>query len=153
MQFQFPPSDVEAFVRQWYPPNARLLIEPMTYSVRFPTFGGNAVVTDIIQISAQADFFMFGCDACEYDLEAPNYNKAQGLKIYLTDAGSGRPFMNSEMALSNYTGAIMNAGFSLPYPRYLGGNTAVSVQLRELNGANDNNIIVTLNGAQVRQYN
>ncbi|TXH59257.1 MAG: hypothetical protein E6Q97_00260 [Desulfurellales bacterium] len=144
MNFQFIPSDVDAYIRQIYG-NRRLLIEPQTYTAEFGALAANEVATRTIQISQQADFFAFGV-SMSGDVEfSTSYNL---ISMMLTDAGSGRPFTAREILAANY--APVGWNWSFPFPRYLGGNTAVSVQLR---APNDTPIIhgVSLLGVQVRE--
>lgn len=144
MNFQFIPSDVDAYVRQIYG-NRRLLIEPQEYTAEFGAFAANEVQTQTIQISQQADFFACGVSMSG---DIAGFVRLYRIAMMLTDAGSGRPFTARELLAGNYAPAGWN--WSFPFPRYLGGNTAVSVQLR---APNDTPTVhgVSLVGVQVRE--
>lgn len=146
MNFQFTPSDLDAYIRQIYG-NRRLLIEPQTYTAEFGALAVSEVAARTIQISQQADFF-----ACGVSLAAlldGGVDTPFLVSMMLTDAGSGRPFTARELLSGNY--APMGNNWSFAFPRYLGGNTAVSVQLRAPSSAGLTVSGVSLVGVQVRE--
>lgn len=146
MNFQFIPSDIDAYVRQIYG-DRRLTLDTQVYTADFGDIAANGTAVKTIQISQQADFFACGAViAANYEGDSINVGL---LKTFLTDAGSGRPFTAKELNAANYM--PMGTGWTFPFVRYLGGNTAVAVQLRETVGVEVTDVRVSLFGFQVRE--
>lgn len=146
MQFQYAPSDIDAFLRQYYG-NQKLLTEPQIYTTNLGTIATPGQASGTVQISMQADFFLFGLAAQPYDTSNP----VNQIQIMLTDAGSARPFFNSPISIGNV--CPNNAQWSMPFPRFLGRNTAVTVSATNPAGfASVDDFTLSLVGVSVRTY-
>jgi hypothetical protein len=148
MQFQYAPSDVDAFLRQYYG-NQRLLTEPQIYTSNLGTIASPGQAAGTIQISMQADFFMFGIATQPNNATAGVFSGQ--MQLMLTDAGSARPFFNSPLSVGNV--APGNAQWSMPFPRFLGRNTAVTISAVNPAGYVEvTDFTVSLVGVSVRTY-
>jgi hypothetical protein len=147
MQFQYAPSDVDAFLRQYYG-NQKLLTEPQIYTSNLGTIASPGQATGTVQISMQADFFLFGLSAKPSAFDDPAVNQ---ISIMLTDAGSARPFFNSPILVGNICPS--NREWSMPFPRFLGRNTAVSIVANNPSGYDSiASFYISLVGVSVRTY-
>lgn len=147
MQTIYPSADVYAWASRIYGPNKRLMITDYVIPCDLGTVAVGASTSKQVQIQANADFVL---TRLSYAFEGD----AAGAKIQLTDSATGEQFGNSNIALdifAEYTGAQCYS--ELPYPRWIGGNTALNVFLETSSGAASPTAYnVNLHGFLVREY-
>lgn len=150
MQTIYPSADVQAWAARIYGPNKRLLITDYVIPCYFPASiaaGSSASVQS--QIQANADFVL-----CRIGYTDDDSIARDSVMVQLIDSATGEQFGNSEIPANIFCDIDRIHTFNpLPYPRWIGGNTAMSVFMRN-DDQNDpiQDAIVTLHGFLIREY-
>lgn len=151
MRVIYPPSDLLDWCQRIYGPGRRLLLTEYTIPVQFAQVAPGARDTQQVQIQQNADFvllgFGFGFDSA---VGQPNNSK-----LFITDSATGEQFSNTAVSFSNLLIPALNAGepcFNLPYPKWLGGNTSLSLELQQdATAGGDVLLSIDLRGFLVRE--
>lgn len=152
---QFNPVDVMRYAQAIYPPNTRLAIVPYGYSSTFLGLAQNATQTNVLGITANADFILMGIYHRAQIGAAQNVSTktAPYARLLISDTGSNEQFSAQPVDLENYG---TNGGDSriLPYPRWIGGRSSLALQLTNYAPTAETytSIDVFLEGVLVRAY-
>jgi len=131
-----------------------LLLVPYAYNTTFSSLTAGASQTNIINITANADFIATGFHhRANVAAGAQNVSTkvAPLVRMLVTDSGSNEQFTNVAVDLENYStnGNIIN---SLPYPRIISGRSSLTIALTSYEASNTLNIDIMLEGVLVRAY-
>ena len=148
-------SELQNFCRQLYG-DRPLLITPYGYTVTFPNMTAGMSQNQVLSITANADFILTAIRARTSDatLQTVSNKNAPYYRLLIVDSGSNEQFTNSAVDLENYSanGNADGAGY-LPYPRFIGGRTALSLTLTNYTAtAGTASCDVFLEGVLVRTY-
>lgn len=155
MQTIYPSSDVHAWATRIYGPNKRLLITDYVLPCDFGTVVKSTSATKQVQIQANADFVL---SRIGFAFNTAFAGNIYDIRAQLTDSATGEQFGNSEIQILNFAdsetvnGQAMTFN-SLPYPRWIGGNTSISAYLKNNDSTNDiGKCILSLHGFLIREY-
>jgi hypothetical protein len=113
---------------RWVVPG--LTVYPYAYSSVFLALAQNATQTNILQISANADFICFGIShrAQIGAAQTISSKTAPFCRLLITDSGTNEQFTSQAVDLENYS---TNGGDYRPlqYPRFIGGKSSLTMQL------------------------
>lgn len=148
MQTIYPSADVYAWASRIYGPNKRLLITDYVIPCGIGSVAAASTASKQVQIQANADFVL---TRLSYAIDSAG--NATGSKIQLTDSATGEQFGNSNIALDIFADSIARQCYSqLPYPRWIGGNTALNIFLETASGAPATDYNINLHGFLIREY-
>lgn len=139
-------SDLAAFVASMYRGNPFLLV-PYGYAVNFPTIAVDGTSIQTVNINANADFTLTRV----YFVDDVN---AQGFELLITDAGTNEQYMDRPTFVGAYGSQPMGnegRGYTLPFPRFIQGNTRLSLQLTNRTNTPENPTIF-LEGVSSKVY-
>lgn len=145
MNIVFPPADLHSWVQRIYGPGKRLLLTDYAYPLEFSQIPSGGTQTQQIQIQSNADFILLGVNN-----SVDSGSLLSDLRYQITDSATGEQIGNQQIpsyALANYDDSVI----SLCYPRWVGGNTSLSLNVRNV-GANPCDLLFTLRGFLVREY-
>ena len=131
MDIVFQPSALLDWCQRIYGPGQRLLLSDYAYPVDFGDVLSGTRVTKTVQITQNADFVLLGLDQA--------FSQAGDIvngTILISDSATGEQFSNVAIYLNNLVAASSanvpgQPNFdplNLPYPRWIGGNTVLSIQ-------------------------
>ena len=149
MNIVYPPADLYAWAQRIYGPAKRLLLTPYSIPVDFGTFTPLQSKTEQVQIQSNADFVLLS-------ISGPNEGSpalVDILDIQISDSATGEQFGDQifPAVLTCDAGESSILGFS--YPRWIGGNTALSIFVRNVSVSDTlDNITFTLRGVLIREY-
>ncbi len=113
---------------RWVTPS--LLVYPYGYSSTFLALAQNATQTNVLQITANADFILFGISyrAQIGAAQTVSTKTAAFCRLLITDSGTNEQFTSQAVDLENY---CTNGGDDRPlsYPRFIGGKSSLTLQL------------------------
>jgi hypothetical protein len=123
-------AELEAFAARYYQGRA-LLMTPYGYNVSFSSIAPGATVSQVVSISANADFIITGFHhraSVAAAGQTVSNKTAPLVRVLITDSGSNEQFTNSAVDLENYStnGNIIN---KLDYPRIISGRSTLTVQM------------------------
>jgi hypothetical protein len=146
MQTIFPSVDLISWVKQIYGPTRRMYLTPYAYPLSIGDIAAARRVTGQLQITANADFVLMDIEAAVSDTST---SVGEDIKLLIADSATGEQFSNVGL-YARLIGTTQAAQFSrnFPYPRWVGGNTSLSVEARAV-GAVDN-LVLTFNGMLIR---
>ena len=151
MQVTFPPDDIIAFCRALYGPGFEFILTPQAYPVNMgESIAASASVTKQVQIQSNADFILF---SVSYDCNSASQTTVAAGSLLITDSSSGDPFTSagvSPVAFATFAGGPPT---NLPYPRWIGGNTALTIQFTNSAVGAVSDLWFTLSGVLVRRTN
>lgn len=139
-------SDLAAFVASMYRGNPFLLV-PYAYAVNFPDIAANATATRTLQINANADFTLTRLYFIS-DSGNPTW------RLLITDAGTNEQYMDASVFVGGYGIQAIGpegSGYTLPFPRFIQGNTRLTLELVNVGNSSDDPIIM-LEGVSSRVY-
>jgi hypothetical protein len=146
--------ELQAFLNQLYG-GRPLVVVPYGYTATFTGITANTSQTQTLSITANADFVLTHIKArtSEATLQTVSNKRAPYARILITDSGSNEQFTNSAANLESYaTNGNTEQGL-LPYPRFIGGRTALTITVNEYQGvATTESIDIFLEGVLVRTY-
>lgn len=154
MDIVFQPSALLDWCQRIYGPGQRLILSDYAYPVNFGTVAAGARSTQTIQITQNADFVLLGLDQA-YD---PAGDPAKGT-ILISDSATGEQFSNTAISLLNLVantepdilGQPTANPLNLPYPRWVGGNTVLSLQFNSAAAGSVDAFQLTLRGFLIRK--
>ena len=123
--------EIQAFVNQLYG-GRPVIITPYGYTVTFTDMTAGATQSQSLSITANADFVLTAIKARTSDatLQTVSNKNAPYYRLLIVDSGSNEQFTNSPVDIENYSGnGNSNGNGRLPYPRFIGGRTALSLTL------------------------
>jgi hypothetical protein len=146
-------AELESFAARYYQGRA-LLMTPYGYNVTFSSLTAGSTASQVISISANADFILTGFHHRANVAAAAQIvstKTAPLARVLVTDSGSNEQFTNSAVDLENYStnGNIIN---KLDYPRIISGRSTLTVQMTNYEAASTLNIDFFLEGVLVRAY-
>lgn len=152
---RFSIQEIQAFCRQLYG-DRPLLIVPYGYTVTFPNMTAGATQTQSLSITANADFILTAVRGRTSDatLQTISNKNAPYYRLLITDSGSNEQFTNAAVDIENYAAnGNGNGSGLLPYPRFIGGRTALSIVLTSYTAtAGTASLDLYLEGLLVRTY-
>lgn len=122
--------DLQAFAAQIYR-NRSVILTPYGYGVTFASIAPGAVASQVLSITANADFILTGIRyRASIAAAAQNISTktAACARILLVDSGSNEQLTNGSVDLENYSTNGADAR-DLPYPRFIQGRSAMSIQI------------------------
>jgi hypothetical protein len=128
---QFSILEIQAFVNQLYG-GRPVVITPYGYTATFTDMTAGATQTQSLSITANADFILTGIKARTSDavLQTISNKNAPYYRLLIVDSGSNEQFTNSAVDLENFSSnGNTNGNGRLPYPRFIGGRTALTLTL------------------------
>ena len=153
LQQSYSLDELNAFASRFYGGKALLLV-PYAYNTTFTGLAASSSLTNVINITANADFIATG-----FHHRATVANASQNVstkiapivRMLVTDSGSNEQFTNVPVDLENYStnGNIVN---TLPYPRIISGRSSLTINLTSYEASNTLNIDIMLEGVLVRAY-
>lgn len=154
MDIVFQPSALLDWCQRIYGPGQRLLLTDYAYPVDFGDVVAGARETKTVQITQNADFVLLGFDQA---FDPTSYDVSGSLLI--SDSATGEQFSNVAINLKNLAAASTSGipgqpGFNplnLPYPRWIGGNTVLSLQYNNTTIDDALNFHLTLRGFLIRK--
>lgn len=110
--------------------NRPLVIVPYAYNLSFTNLAQNTTQTQQLSITANADFVLLSLSHRARLAAAQTLSTitAPFCRLQITDSGSNEQFFGQAVDLTN----VSNGGQEwreLPFPRWVGGRTALTVQL------------------------
>jgi hypothetical protein len=121
--------DVQAFAAQIYGAGKNLSIVPYGYTTTFSALAQNATATNSLNITANADFILLELlhRAQIGAAQTVSTKTAPYVRVLITDSGTNEQFTNAAVDLENYSQNGVGSR-SLPFPRFIQGRTALSIQ-------------------------
>ena len=148
--------ELQGFLTQIYGPDAKLTIVPYAYPVQFTTIAQNASSTQQLSVTANADFIWtdLSYHAAISAAQTVSGKTAAFLRLLITDSGSNEQFTSAAVDLENYATNGADARV-LPYPRWIGGRSALTLQLTNYAPTAEtySSVDLLLSGLLVRKYN
>lgn len=150
MDIVFQPSALLDWCQRIYGPGQRLLLTDYSYPILFGDVAINERVTKQLQITQNADFVLLGFDCASYLGADP----VSGY-VLISDSATGEQFSNTEIEINNLAASFESGApdanpLNLPYPRWIGGNTVLTISFRDnADGATD--FRMTLRGFLIRK--
>lgn len=126
--------DLQAFAAQMYRGAASggqaVVLTPYGYTVTVTSLAAAAVSSQSLSITANADFILTGMRyhaTIAAAAQTVSTKTVACVRVLITDSGTNEQFTNQAVDLENYS---TNGGDSrdLPYPRFIQGRTALSLQ-------------------------
>ena len=149
MQIAYPPDDLMAFCRTIYGPEYSFILTPQAYPVDMgESIAASAQVVKQVQIQSNADFILF---ALAYDCNAASQSTVAAGSILITDSSTGDPFTAAPVSPAAFATFAGQPATNLPYPRWLGGNTAVTINFANSAAAVVSDLWITLLGVLVKR--
>ncbi len=155
MNNRYSVQEIQAFCAQVYE-GRKLLITPNGYTVTFSTVAAGGSSTQVVNVSAVADFVMLGishrCVLAAAGQTAATKPAPIG-RILITDSGSNEQLTMQAVDLENYSENGSGAR-SLPFPRVISGRSSLTVQVTNYAPAAETwtSLDVFLAGVNVRAY-
>lgn len=146
--------EIQAFLNQLYG-GRPLVVVPYGYTATFNGITASTSQTQTLSITANADFVLTHVKSRTSDstVQTVSNKNAPYYRILITDSGSNEQFTNSAVDTECYTTNGNTSQGLLPYPRFIGGRTALTITVNEYRGvAATQNIDVYLEGVLVRTY-
>lgn len=146
--------ELQAFLNQLYG-GRPLVVVPYGFTATFTSITASTSQTQTLSITANADFVLLQVKSRTSDstLQTISNKNAPYYRILITDSGSNEQFTNSATDTECYTTNGNTMQGLLPYPRFIGGRTALTITVAEYRGvAATQNIDVYLEGVLVRTY-
>ena len=155
------PSELQAFINATYAndpatANVRRVVVPKKYGITFPAIALASTVTQVINISANGDFFLTrityraslaGAAQQAGSVPVPN------LRCLFTDSASDEQWSNQAIDLSQWG---MQVGgemvLELPYPRVINGRASVNVSVTSFEAASTPVLDLTLDGVLAKVF-
>jgi hypothetical protein len=107
-----------------------LTVYPYGFNTTFLALAQNTTQTNVVQITANADFIMMSLDYRAQIGAAQTLatKTAAFVRCLITDSGTNEQFTAQAVDLENYA---TNGSFdrSLPYPRFIAGKSSLTVQV------------------------
>lgn len=124
---KYSPQDLEQFIQRFYPAQ-RMLITPFGYPVQFAALAQLGVLTQNVNIAANADFLFLSVrhHAQIGAAQTISTKTAPFVRLLVTDSGTNEQYTNGSVDLANYS----SDGYydhQLPYPRIISGRSALSL--------------------------
>jgi hypothetical protein len=147
-------ADVKAFCESWYPPGSRVIIVPYAYNVTFTALALAVPQTQILNITANADFVHL-----QTAVRANVAGAAQTVstvtaplaRLLITDSGTNEQFTAAPIDVFNYATKIApNFEEGHVYPRVIGGRSSLNLTMTSYAAAELPAIDVALIGVLVR---
>lgn len=152
---RFSIQEIQAFCRLLYG-DRPLLIVPYGYTVTFANMTAGLSLSQQLSITANADFILLAVRSRTSDttLQTVSNKNAPYYRLLITDSGSNEQFTNAAVDLENYaSNGNTNGSGLLPYPRFIGGRTSLSLVLTSYTAtAGTASCDVYLEGLLVRTY-
>lgn len=155
MNNRYSVQEIQAFCAQVYE-GRKLLITPNAYETVFQAvaFGGTA--TNIINVSAVADFVLLGIShrlVLAAAGQTVSSKPAPIGRILITDSGSNEQLTMQAVDLENYSDNGSGVR-SLPFPRVVSGRSSLTVQVSNYAPVAETwgSLSVMLSGVNVRAY-
>jgi hypothetical protein len=125
----YSPIEVQNYIRSLYP-GWNLYLTPYAYTVPFTALAQNGQQNASLSITANADFLALGVYHRANIGAAQNISTktAPFIRCLITDAGTNEQWTNAAVDLENYS-TNGNRIHTLPFPRLVQGNTALSIQV------------------------
>ncbi len=148
-------SELQRFLAQIYGGDAQLTIVPYGYPIQFTSIAQNASQTAQLSITANADFIWTATSyrAAISAAQTISTKTAAFLRLLITDSGSNEQFTSAAVDLENFA---INGGEArpLPYPRFIGGRSALTFQLSNYAPTAEtySSVDILLQGVLVRKY-
>lgn len=151
MDIVFQPSALLDWCQRIYGPGQRLLLTDYAYPVDFGNVVAGARETKTVQITQNADFVLLGFDA-KAAFGSDDLNGA----IKISDSATGEQFSSTSIYLRNLMAAVVNGELpynplNLPYPRWIGGNSVLSLQYNNTTVNTAVDFVLTLRGFLIRK--
>jgi hypothetical protein len=146
-------DELNAFASRFYGGKSLLLV-PYAYNTTFSSLTAGSSLTNVINITANADFIATGFHH-RANVAAAGQNvstkTAPLVRMLVTDSGSNEQFTNVAVDLENYStnGNIVN---TLPYPRIVSGRSSLTINVTSYEATNTLNIDIMIEGVLVRAY-
>lgn len=106
----------------------RLIVEPFTYPVIFENVAPGNSPTAILNIAANADFFLLQpLYRAVVDDDTPDADAM--CTVFMADTGSNIPLMQQPMDIAQFFGKKQRADSSIAFPRLIQRNAGMSIQL------------------------
>lgn len=143
----FPTRDLDAYIARIYG-EAQIIATPTSYGANFGTIAaGTTIATRQIQIQANADFIAISGEVENYD-GSPSLANAASIQVI--DSATGEQFFNEPMPIPTvFTVRQQTITRAFTYPRFIGGNTALTVNLYP--AGEMQNTVVRINGVLIRR--
>lgn len=113
---------------RWVVPG--LTVYPYAFTSTFLALAQNATQTNVLQITANADFICFAISyRAQIGAAQTVSNKTAAFcRLLITDSGTNEQFTSQAVDLENY---CTNGGDDRPlsYPRFIGGKSSLTLQL------------------------
>ena len=155
MSNRFSVLEIQAFVNQLYGGRPTIIV-PYGYTVTFEGMTAGATQSQILSITANADFILTHIKARTSDatLQTVSNKNAPYYRLLVVDSGSNEQYTNSAVDLENYsTNGNSGASGILPYPRFISGRTALNLTLTSYTAtAGTASCDIFLEGVLVRTY-
>lgn len=125
---------LEDFARKIYSRAQKdFILTPYGYSVRLGDIASGGNATGNLSITANADFILTAVRYAGFASTADAGSTVSNifvpsLSLLITDQGSNEQYTSSAVKLSNYGFNAQQLG-TLPYPRYIAGRTALTLQV------------------------
>lgn len=149
------PSDLLEFARDIYR-GRRFILTPYAFPVNFGTLAASGNGSQSLSITANADFILTrvrykgkaaatGAAVNVSQLLVPN------VSLLITDQGSNEQYSSAAVPVESYGFNSQFVG-DLPFPRWITGRTALSLQVTNNDSASPvHQFVVTLEGVLARQ--
>jgi hypothetical protein len=127
---RFSVMEIQAFVNQLYG-GRPVIIVPYGYTLTFSNITAGASLTQVLSITANADFILTQIKARTSDATAQTVSNknAPYFRVLIVDSGSNEQYTNSPADIECYATNGNTAQGLLPYPRFISGRTSLSVTL------------------------
>lgn len=125
----YAPNELRSWIQTLYP-GKRLTMVPYGYNLTFLALAQNTTQSAQLSITANADFVLLAVNHRAHIAAAQTVSTktAPFVRMLITDSGSNEQFTSSAVDLESYS---TNGGYEnpLPFPRWIGGRTALTVQV------------------------
>jgi hypothetical protein len=152
---RFSIQEIQLFCRQLYG-DRPLLIVPYGYTVSFSDMTAGMTQSQSLSITANADFILTAIRSRTSDavLQTISNKNAPYYRLLITDSGSNEQFTNAAVDTENFSSnGNTNGNGLLPYPRFIGGRTSLSLTLTSYTAtAGTASMDLYLEGLLVRTY-
>ena len=154
MSNRYSVMELQAFVNQLYG-GRPVIIVPYGYTVTFANMTAGATQSQILSITANADFILTQIKARTSDSSAQTISNknAPYFRLLIVDSGSNEQYTNNAVDLENYSTNGNTMQGVLPYPRFIAGRTALTLTLTSYTAiVSTQSTDVYLEGVLVRTY-
>jgi hypothetical protein len=146
---------LDSFIRSIYR-ERQVIATPYGYPVVFnSTIAASGNDTQSLSITANADFILTRIAFKAYaaaSLAAGTTVFIPNVRLLITDQGSNEQYTSSAVDLSSYGYNALQTPKNLPYPRFVSGRTALTLQVSNADtAASVFGLNVTLEGMLIRQ--